>query len=155
MLATQREHVPSLYERENPYFSDEEIEVLRSNKYTYSISKKQLYFTREFKEMAWEQDQMGVAVMTIFRDAGYDPLMLGRRRMDSFMISLRRSVANGVPFTEGRLHNNRFKPPVSNYGEMTDSKAFTAMQHEIAYLRQEIEFLKKICALGEEKKRSE
>ena len=154
-MAKQREHVPSLYERESPYFSDEEIEVLRSNKYTYSISKKQLYFTREFKEMAWERDQMGIAVKTIFRDAGYDPLMLGRRRMDAFMISLRRSVANGVPFTEGRLHKTRFKPPISNYGEMTDSKAFTAMQHEIAYLRQEIEFLKKICALGVEKKRSE
>ncbi len=154
-MAKPRVDVPSLYERESPCFSDEEIKVLQANKFTYSISKKQLYFTREFKEMAWEQDQMGVAVMTIFRNAGYDPLMVGRSRMDAFMISLRRSVANGVPFTEGRLHKTRFKPPISNYGEMTDRKAFIEMQHEIAYLRQEIEFLKKICALGVEKKRSE
>ncbi len=53
---------------------------------------------------------------------------------------------------EGTLHS-KIKPSSRDYTTLPESKAIEYMQHELLYLRQEVEFLKKIIAADNAGKR--
>ena len=40
-------------------FTNEEMEMLRSNPYTYAVTPHILSFTKEFKELFWKEYQEG------------------------------------------------------------------------------------------------
>ena len=143
------------FARDRRKFTTEEVEILQQNPYTYTVTVNEIHFTAAFREYVWKRYQTGDSVLSIFRDAGYDPEMLGRSRLDGFLSKLRSDVKNGVGFIDGRRRKSRPRPSQTDYEGMPDKKAMRAMQHELAYLRQEVDFLKKIYALGDEKRRSE
>lgn len=150
--------------KHNPkHFTPFEIELLRQNPNTYSVTPRVLSFTAEFKRLYWERYQAGDAVAQIFEDAGYDPLVVGYTRMHSFAQNLRKVVREGREFREFGARSSlrpanspRDKPEnevTSSSGSSKPSGKRTAnrnsadierMYHEIVYLRQHVEFLKKI-----------
>ena len=148
------------------HFTPFEIELLRQNPNTYSVTPRMLSFTAEFKRLYWERYQAGDAVVQIFEDAGYDPLVVGYTRMHSLAPNLRKVVREGREFTEfgarsslGPANSPRDKPknneallsgspskPSKKRTANTSSVDIEKMYHEIVYLRQHVEFLKKIIA---------
>jgi len=83
-------------------------------------------------------------MQSIFESLGYDPEVLGIARMYSLASNLRKCVAEGREFTSG--YTNRAKS--HRRAEKTPAPDTSAMQHELTYLRQQVEFLKKITELG-------
>ena len=125
-------------------FTTEQMEQLRANPYTYSVSPGQIYFTLEFKEQFYQLRQNGMALTDIVKELGYDPEMLGENRISGISHLINKAKRDGVPFTEGR-------PETSNILDQEDppvtAENFRKLQHEVQYLRNQIDFLKKISTL--------
>lgn len=140
--------------RNRRYFTAYEMEILRQNPYTYRVRQRQLLFTAEFKNIFWSRYQSGEDVQTIFESMGYDPLIVGYYRMYSVASNTRKVLDAGREITEGysyRKANATEQTTANNYKE---SQTVSAMQHEVTYLRQQVEFLKKITELDSKAGRS-
>ncbi|MCD8206364.1 MAG: hypothetical protein LUD72_00345 [Bacteroidales bacterium] len=128
----------------NKAFTDEEIESLRSNPYTYSVTERHISYTLEFKKLFWERHTKGVTTRQIFKDAGYDPEMLGKNRIEGFASTVNREHREGIESYEGVRPRGMRNPSAD--GEDACLKELRDLRHEVEYLRQEIEFLKKISS---------
>ncbi|KKK36359.1 tranposase, partial [Mesobacillus campisalis] len=64
-------------------FTKKEIEILSKNPYVKSVSPKGITYTDEFKELFIAQNEKGKFPSEIFRDCGFDPEIVGKRRIDS------------------------------------------------------------------------
>ena len=82
----------------------------------------------------------------ICRSMGYDPDVIGSKRLEYIC----RTIRNAQDLPAGK----RRRPPAdTKYSDMTQEEAIRAMETELTYLRQEVEFLKKISQLDKEDKR--
>ncbi|OLU47795.1 HTH domain-containing protein [Dubosiella newyorkensis] len=110
------------------YFTEEQIKQLKSNAYTKYVSPKTLKFTDEFKELFLEKYLQGFSPKVIFIEAGYDPLVVGERRManTAFLVMKKDSEVK----------------------KSTEDSEVKHLKSEVKALRKELETLKKIIALG-------
>lgn len=123
-------------------FTQEEMDTLRSNKYTYSVSPNTISFTIEFKKEFWKRYQSGQSPREIVKALGYDDQMLGSTRLWGLQGMIRKQAKEGK-FREGQ-HVSYAISNHPDYSSMPDDQKLFAMEHELYYLRQEMEFLKKI-----------
>jgi hypothetical protein len=122
----------------------EQLEQLRSNPYTYNVTSRKIFFTAEFKEAFYQKRQAGLTLKETLLELGYDPEVLGEKRIDGLSHMINKAVREGKSFTEG------IKPRKSILDEKCPEltrENFLKMQHELLYMRQELEFLKKISSL--------
>jgi len=124
-------------------FSQDEMVELRSNPYTLRVTDKTITFTLAFKEAFWDGLQAGISPITIISKLGYNSEILGYTRIWGISQHIRKEAESGEGFREGR-HNPTTAISANEYGQLTNSRALQKMQNEIVYLRQEMEFLKKI-----------
>lgn len=101
----------------------EEIRILASNRYTYRITETTIRFTLEFKKEFLKRYKEGYSPTQIVTDLGYDASVLGKRRVEGI-----------------RDH-------------IMKEKAIEYIQNELVYLRQEVEFIKKIITAENLKRR--
>ena len=101
-------------------YTAKEIKLLKVNPYTFKVTKNKLYFTVEFKEAFWMAYQAGVAPRKIMEDLGYDLEMFSQKQIDSIVQRIKRQAQEGNGFRQGENRTRR------------------------KYLRQEVDFLKKI-----------
>ena len=120
----------------------EEIAELRSNPYVASIISGRINFTPEFKRMAYDQLMNGRPMRTILEEHGLDPDILGDTRIYGFAHKLRRNADREEGFADLRTQNSR--KPAKGTKEQTLANRVEQLEHELAYTRQEVEFLKKI-----------
>lgn len=127
-------------------YTAKEMKLLKANPYTYKVTKNKLYFTIEFKETFWTAYQAGMAPRKILEDLGYDLGMFGQKQIDSMVQSIRRQAQGGSGFRQGENRTRRRKGELSiPEGTTMESKeALAGILNEVKYLRQEVEFLKKI-----------
>lgn len=130
-------------------FTPDEMIVLSSNKYTANVTESQIKFTDDFKDDFWRLYLTGMSVKSIFITLGYDPDLLGTKRTDGFVYNLRKRF-----LTDEQRYNSQARtcitkrPPTEiDYSQMHSTDAMRAMQTELQYLRQEVDFLKKLYAL--------
>ena len=112
-------------------YTAKEMKLLKANPYTFKVTKNKLYFTIEFKEAFW---------------TAYDLEMFGQKQIDSMVQSIKRQAQDGNGFREGedRSRRKKLELPVPE-GASTESKeALEGLWNEVKYLRQEVDFLKKI-----------
>lgn len=121
-------------------FTKEEQNLLKQNKYTYSVTANTISFTVEFKREFWKRYQAGQRPNTIVAELGYDPDMLGESRLWGLQGMIRKQAQENN-FREGQ--KNAYAANHPDYSSMTDAQKLRAMEHEMYYLRQEMEFLKK------------
>ena len=124
-------------------FTPGEVEILRSNPYTLSVTSKTIRFTLAFKQAFWTKRQAGERLQDIYSDLGYDVSILGDVRIKNIANSIRKEALS----KEGLHENNSrraYRPDQVDYNGMPQHEAVVRMQHEILYLRQELEFIKKI-----------
>lgn len=131
-------------------FTQEEMEILRSNRYTYSVSLNTISFTIEFKKEFWKRYQAGENPRDIVEALGYDYQLLGKTRVSGLQSTIRKQAKEGQ-FREGQ-HNSYVVSNHPDYSTMSDDQKLYAMEHELYYLRNEIEFLKKILRPGKNPK---
>lgn len=127
-------------------YKAKEMKLLEANPYTYKVTKNKLYFTIEFKEAFWTAYQAGMAPRKILEDLGYDLGMFGQKQIDSMVQSIRRQAQGGSGFRQGENRTRRRKDGLSiPEGTAMESKeALAGILNEVKYLRQEVEFLKKL-----------
>ena len=127
-------------------YTAREMKLLKANPYTFKVTKSKLYFTIEFKESFWTAYQAGMAPRKILEDLGYDLEMFGQKQIDSMVQSMKRQSESGNGFRQGASRTRRRKDEIfMQEGTPAESKeTLENILNEVKYLRQEVEFLKKI-----------
>lgn len=126
-------------------FTAEEIIILRKNPFTYKVNTNTISFTKEFKELFIAEYNTGVTPHQIFVNRGYDPEILGNRRVWSISQRIRKQYreSDGC-FPESGTVSRSSKNPSRLLSEKDELKQ---LRQEVDYLKQEIEFLKKISSI--------
>jgi len=127
-------------------FTREEIEILKNNKYTYSVTENAIRFTAEFKELMFDKLNEGFSASTVLEDCGYDLSILGTERPKGIACHIKEEYKVNGSFHEGRKASS-LQCDIES-GKISPSKALIKMQVEITYLKQQVEFLKKILKEG-------
>lgn len=127
-------------------YTAREMKLLKANPYTFKVTKSKLYFTIEFKETFWTAYQAGMAPRKILEDLGYDLEMFGQKQIDSMVQRLKRQAESRNGFRQGENRTRRKKDELSiQEGEAAQPKeTLETILNEVKYLRQEVEFLKKL-----------
>jgi len=145
----------SKYERSE--FTPEQLsELLRSPHVAY-VSRSSISYTLAFKEMFWQRYCDGIPPIQIYEDAGLNPDIIGKIRVKGLVDALRHQKEKGLPFNYGREpHINQPekqfdfpKPPRRpNYSLPISPDEAAKLTHQVMYLSQELEFIKKIILAG-------
>ena len=130
----------------NP-LSRREIETLRKNPNVVAVSATTVKFTEEFKRIIYEGKKQGISVSATLRQNGIDPEILGSSRVEGLSHSLNKKAKQQNSFADRRSENYR-RPPKT--GEETVEQRIQQLENELAYTRQEVEFLKKLQAANME-----
>lgn len=131
-------------------FTNEEAEMLRSNPYTYAATPHILSFTKEFKELFWEECQAGTLPRQILEKHGYPADVLGRQRIWGIAHTIKGQHYSGEGLREGSLPKS---PSSGNDGKATE-ETIRQLQGEVQCPRQEIGFLKKISSVRTARKQA-
>ena len=78
--------------------------------------------------------------------------MLGQKRIDSLAQRIKKEALSGNGFSEGSNRKNRVSIKKVET-DFNDTLSINQMQHELLYLRQEVEFLKKILKTDNSKRK--
>ncbi len=127
-------------------YTAKEMKLLKANPYTFKVTKNKLYFTVEFKEAFWTAYQAGMAPRKILGDLGYDLGMFGQKQIDSIVQRIKSQARSGSGFRQGENRTRRKKDGLSmpEGTSIEPEKALEGILNEVKYLRQEVEFIKKI-----------
>lgn len=129
-------------------FTDEEMHLLRQNPYTYRVTKYQLTFTKAFKEIFYSEYQTGELPRQILADHGYDPAILGERRIWGASSHIREQYEKYGGFHEGNsLRKAKSSTTLAPDVSLSEQEELKQLRHEVNYLKQEVEFLKKVSSV--------
>ena len=134
-------------------YTPKQIKKLEANPYTLKVTKNKLYFTIKFKEDFWISYQAGNSPRKILSDLGYDLEYFGQKQIDSIVQRIKKEALSGNGFREGENRERRIPMKATNREELSSPQSIERMQNELLYLRQEVEFLKKIIMTNNSKKR--
>ena len=134
-------------------YTPKQIKKLEANPYTLKVTENKLYFTIKFKEDFWINYQAGNAPRKILSDLGYDLEYFGQKQIDSIVQRIKKEALSGNGFREGENRERRIPMKATNREELSSPQSIERMQNELLYLRQEVEFLKKIIMTNNSKKR--
>lgn len=126
--------------RKRKLFTEQEIEILKQNPFTASVSESQIRFTVEFKKfLLSDREKNGTPWKEVFRKAGYDPEVLGKNRIERAVERIREEAASprGLRETVAKNHYSKANERVQT------KKAIRQLQEEVLRLQQQIDFLKK------------
>lgn len=124
-------------------YTPKQVKELKSNPYTLKVTRNKLYFTIKFKEDFWISYQAGNAPRKILTHFGYDLECFGQKQIDSIVQRVKKEALSGNGFTEGENRQRRI-PMNATLEELSSPQSIERMQNELLYLRQEVEFLKKL-----------
>lgn len=124
----------------NPLTPEQVIQLLK-NRYVKSATQNSVRFTEEFKRYFYQKHTSGMTVRSIFLEYGIDPDVLGESRISGFCHTVNVQAKRDTGFSDNRQNNYR-RPPKSE--DETVESRIKQLEHELAYTRQEVEFLKKL-----------
>lgn len=132
-------------------FTEEQLQLLRKNPYVYSVTNARLQLTKEFKEIFLSLYNEGESPRQILVSHGFDIDVIGERRIWSISHHIRSEYQKYGELQEGYCprntdHTLRADQPATAEDELKKLK------HEVDYLRQEVEFLKKISSIKNARK---
>ena len=127
-------------DRGRKYFAPEEVAILKANQYVKSVTEKTISLTKECKQRFWEEYKNGKLVSSICADMGLDPKILGERRMYGIRASIVAAVERGEDFRDTR----RVRVRKAEENEILSAGPIAYLEHRVAYLEREVEFIKKI-----------
>ena len=122
-------------------YTQKQIKELKANPYTLQVDDKRIFFTIEFKKVFWTKYQSGMSPRAIFKELNYNLDYFGQKQIDSIVQRVKKEALAGE-FTEGYQRSKRMK--IKEPELLNPEQTLQQMQHEVLYLRQEVEFLKKV-----------
>ena len=131
------------------YFTTEQLLTLKGNSCVVLVSNLSVSFTEEFKRKAHRELLTGKPMWQIFQEHGIDTDALGPVRILKFQQFVNNCAKRG----DGFKNRNRWDGKKDNGDETATSKHFKSLENEVAYLRQVVEFLKKIQQADSEAKK--
>lgn len=134
-------------------YTPKQIKELEKNPYVLKVTKHKLYYTAKMKEDFWVSYQAGNAPRKILADFGFDLSIFGQKQIDSLVQHIKKQALSGNGFTEGENRTKRIPMKATNENELASPQSIERMQNELLYLRQEVDFLKKIIKADNSKKR--
>lgn len=135
-------------------YTVKQIKELEKNPYVYKATKHKLYYTAKFKEDFWISYQAGNAPRKILADFGFNLEIFGQKQIDSLVQHIKKQALSGNGFSEGENRAKRIPMKATSENELSSPQSIERMQNELLYLRQEVEFLKKIIIADNSKKRN-
>ena len=120
-------------------FTPEEVLELKNNQYVHSVTAKTVRFTIAFKEFFWKEYNAGKTPRSILTNMGLNTEMLGESRIRGIVNHIRDEANSGAGFHEGRQQSHL----TTDLSSLPMSRSVSYMQHQITYMRQELEFIKK------------
>lgn len=116
---------------------NEYVEELKKHRYVQAATAWSVSFTPEFKQFAYDEYMRGKSIREIFTEAGFNTGILGTSRLQNFRNDIVNRASEDIGFENER----------TNRGSLTEEqllKKLRALEHRVAYLEQENDFLKKI-----------
>lgn len=126
------------------YFTDEQLKALLKNPYVKAASAKAITYTEEFKEHFVAEYEAGKTPSEILRNSGFDVNALGQDRIDN----ISRRFRNMSKREEGFIDKRKYSAGRPSIKSLTSDEQIARLQHQVKYLKQENEFLKKINFLN-------
>lgn len=124
-------------------FTEEQQQELQNNKYTARVTANSLSFTKEFKELFYNEYLTGVLPREILRRYGYPVEILGKRRIWGIAHCIKKEYESNGGFRDVRSP----RPAPARSEELTPEQQIRQLQQKLDYLTQEVEFLKKISSI--------
>ena len=134
----------------NKLFSSEEIAALKASPHVESVTGRSVCFTPEFKRLVYRELLSGKNIYDVFEEHGIDTAALGSVRINGFLERLRKAGDRDEGFANLR-HQRKAKTPEER--NLSAEKRIRQLEAELAYTRQEVEFLKKLQAANLEAQR--
>ena len=134
-------------------YTAKQTKELKANPYTLNVTKNKLYFTIKVKKDFWTSYQAGNAPRKILKDFGYNLDYFEQKQIDSLVQRIKHQALSGNGFTEGENRQKRVSMKATLEDELSSPQSIERMQNELLYLRQEVEFLKKIVVADTSRKK--
>ena len=131
-------------------FTEEQMLALKGNPCVARVSNLTVSFTEDFKRAAYGELLAGKQIWQILKDRGIDTDALGPVRVMKFQQFLNDCAKRGDGFKNLRDIRRGKNVEVE---EAVINKRLSSLENEVAYLRQVVEFLKKIRQTNSETKK--
>lgn len=135
-------------------FTEKEIRQLKANPYTYQVTPNKIQFTAEFKEGFWKRYQSGEPALRIVKELGYNPDVLGKIRISGIRQHIKNEITRFGEFHTGYPSARKASDP-EQLKNAPPEQVISRLQNEIIYLRQELDFIKKIISSDNHSRRKE
>ena len=128
-------------------FTPEQQEILRNNQYTVRVTADTLSLSKEFKKLFYREYLTGAIPRDILQKYGYPEEILGKHRICGISQCIKREYECEGSFRDIRSNDtDRTSPP------HTPEDKIRHLEHQVNYLTQEVEFLKKISSIRSTRK---
>ena len=128
-------------------YTKKQIKELKENPYTLKVDENRIFFTIEFKEIFWTKYQAGMSPRQILKELNYNLDYFGQKQIDSIVQRIKKEALGGE-FTEGYNRKKRMK--IKQPENVDSPQVIQHMQNELMYLKQEVDFLKKVLKMGKD-----
>jgi len=119
-------------------FTTEQMLKLKEHPYVQEVTEQYVYFSIEFKERFYKEFKSGKKPRKIIIGMGLDPETLGQTRINGIKQYVLRYANRERGFTD--VHSN---PEIHLPLQRTPEEKIKWLEHQLAYTRQELEFVKK------------
>ena len=124
-------------------FSKEQVELLRKNPFTSSVTQRKLLFTKEFKDIFWKEYQEGSIPRNILEKYGYPADILGQVRIWGIAQYIKSEYKNKN--TQESDKNEQKEDKVNSDKNM--QAEIDELKLKVEFLENKFEFLKKISSI--------
>lgn len=135
----------------NKLLSEEEVTALKASSHVESVSCRSVTFTPEFKRTVYRELLGGKNIRDILEEHGIDTAALGQVRINGLLDRLRKESDRKEGFANLR-HQRRSKSEEER--NQSAERRIRQLEAELAYTRQEVEFLKKVQAADMEARKA-
>ena len=119
------------------YFTPEQVEQLRKNKYVKHVSEKAITYTEEFKEVFMMEYNSGKLPSQILAEMGFNYKVLGKRRIDNIVHRTKKQALRPEGFKDTRSTESG-RPRIK---DLTQDELIERQKQEIEILKAKVEFL--------------
>lgn len=119
------------------YFTPEQVEQLRKNKYVKHVSEKAITYTKEFKEAFMLEYKTGKSPSLILSEMGFNTRVLGKKRLDGIVATVKRQSNRPEGFKDTRSTESG-RPRTK---DLTQEELIERQKQEIEILKAKVEFL--------------
>ena len=119
------------------YFTLEQVEQLRKNKYVKHVSEKAITYTEEFKEIFILEYKSGKSPSQILTEMGFNCKVLGMTRIDGISKRTRKQSIRPEGFKDTRSTESG-RPRTK---DLTQEELIERQKQEIEILKAKVEFL--------------